>query len=68
MELHDGRSSVTMVMSHEEASLLGEFIANFCDTDPDKHPGVKTALPRDNGVAPRWEVLRELFRTVMENM
>ena len=66
MELHN--EEVTMVMSYEEAHLLGEFMANFKAVDPDKHAVITTALPRDNGVAPRWEVLRELFRTVMENM
>jgi len=66
MHIHssDDIYGIVITMNGDEAELLGEFLANFLDTDPDKHPVVKTALPRDNGVAPRWEGLRTLYDAV----
>ena len=58
--MHIHTSDITITMNGDEAELLGEFLANFLGTDPDKHPVIKTALERDNGVAPRWEGLRTL--------
>ena len=62
MQIHS--DDITVVMSYHEAELLGEFLANFLGTDPNKHAVIKTALPRDDGVAPRWEGLRTLYDAV----
>ena len=62
--MHIHASDITITMCAEEALLLGEFLANFLGTDPEKHAVMKTALERDDGVAPRWEGLRTLYDAV----
>jgi len=62
--MHIHTSDITITMNAEEAELLGEFLANFLGTDPDKHAVIKTARGRDEGVAPRWEGLRTLYDAV----
>ena len=62
--MHIHTSDITTTMCAEEAELLGEFLANFLGTDPNKHAVIKTALERDDGVAPRWEGLRTLYDAV----
>jgi len=62
--MHIHTSDITITMNGDEAEMLGEFLANFLGTDPEKHSVIKTALPRDNGVAPRWEGLRTLYDAI----
>ena len=65
MHIHTSDITITMNCDDgDEAELLGEFLANFLGTDPDKKAVIKTALPRDDGVAPRWEGLRTLYDAV----